>query len=145
MGIFFNYGQIKALRDHDSSTAATCMGCQLNYQLENEADHYKQQKRHIIQRWLYDPINEEWNTTNLFKSINFDFYVNKVEKGVRGLDRMREYDIKVHGYDRETEERQIPLMPYEKGKRGGFLRSPECGEWLNPNAHKYDDHLPKHY
>lgn len=147
LGIFFDYGQIKNIKDYDLPDAPKCMGCKLNSHLEAEIDHYKGNKRRdIIEKWLYEPETGEWNTADLHKAIDQDFFVNKVSAWAKAIDRMRAADMaKPGGYDHEYDERQKPYEKKERGKRGGFLRSPLCNQDLNWWGHRYDDHLPKYY
>lgn len=130
MGVFFPYDPYTMNRNVQvKTTLQECLGCKLTYCLRRETDHYKSQKRCIVKQWLRE-ADGTWNTTDLRRAIEAYEY-HGVEEMARDLDEERFLDM-TEGpdpYDRETEERQRDLTHDEtKGKRGGFLRSPEVCE-----------------
>jgi hypothetical protein len=124
-GVFFSYAEI---RDMVTGDLPRCLGCRLTQYLQIEQDHYKLHKRYIIRHWLRE-TGGGWNDTNIQKCIR-DFLTKNVQRQAEQLDDLRLADMTIgigpleKTYDRETDERQVPLQPHELNRLGGHSRSP---------------------
>ena len=124
-GVFFSYAEI---RDMVIGDRPRCLGCRLTQYLRIEQDHYKLHKRYIIRHWLRD-AGVGWNDANIQKCI-CDFLTKNVQRQAEQLDDLRLADMTIgigpleNTYDRETDERQVPLQQHELNRLGGHSRSP---------------------
>lgn len=137
LGVFFHFPDIKYYRDCKNNGVGDdpvrCLGCKLASFLEDEPDHFKLAKRTIMKRWLsMDGVGEDAaarNLDNLPLAIS-DFTSRSIRRLGRILDGKRKKHIQVMGYDKETEEKQIPIDPkILRARRGNFLGAPKVGDW----------------
>jgi hypothetical protein len=126
-GVFYPFTEIWNLNHWN--IAPTCLGCKLTDHLRFEKDHYKLHKRDIIRHWVRD-TGVGWNQTNIKKCIH-DFTTKNVARQAEKLDDLRLAYMTTgigpleNTYDRERDERQVPLQPHElQHKLGGHSRSP---------------------
>ncbi|KAH8679834.1 hypothetical protein BGZ60DRAFT_554388 [Tricladium varicosporioides] len=128
LGIFFHYPtqllhKQRLCGDFDLAQDYYCLGCLLTHYLDNEADHYKVEKRNMIGRWLCDDETGEYNKTDLTKAIE-EFDEKDILRDAQDIDDKRLFYIMRYGYDKETEERQKPRNQAELAKHGDKKRSP---------------------
>ena len=159
LGIFFYYDEIRQASNLGligAQLQLKCMACRLAEVLNNESDHYKLEKRVIIKEWLRDEYDEDaWNDNNMPKALE-DFYARDVVEKAKKLDLRRwrktklrhklfRRDPAVHWqyaqWDREFEERQIPLRECEKTRLGWKNRSPtvESKDPVSDEWNNFDD------
>ncbi|KAG9235425.1 hypothetical protein BJ875DRAFT_359100, partial [Amylocarpus encephaloides] len=128
LGILFDYETIRRHSLPSQETALRCLGCTLTVVLDNETDHYKANKRGIIQTWLEGPTRDptpeeaalgyipepEINSNDLRKAIS-DFESKDMIRVTSRLDDTRQENHRLSRYDMETEEHQRPLTREETG------------------------------
>lgn len=157
LGIFYFYDEIRWAkyegRTHTEPASMKCLGCTLVDELENEADHFKAQKRLLLHKWVYDGMDA--NNFNLPKLLA-DFEDKSISYEGAKLNYIRIKTAQKNGYDREFEERQRPLQRREKGRHGIkyisptyedktlFLQrekmTPEMREWSSINMDRLYGH-----
>lgn len=141
LGVYFSYSMIRAFNLDDSDTP-TCMSCKLVQYLDRENDHYKMEKRKVIQKWCNEEFADDkgkWkdaegkpfircNTTDLPKFLDV-FSSNGaqgklVKKLARDLDELRKTD-EAKLIFHETDEVQQPISAQAMGRRGHHgIRAP---------------------
>jgi hypothetical protein len=146
MGIFFAYRDVYE-KNAGLSPSLNCGGCLLKGHLRTEADHYKRKKRGIMRTWLAGPGG--FNKDDLGKALA-EYHSRDIEGLVQLLadQRLADSTSGPDPYDREVNERQIPLTKKElSGKKGTEERSPQINEALPGNnewewyaQERYDGH-----
>ena len=138
LGIFWDHGSWRSTAIFNEP--GYCLSCKLNQYLEEETDHYKDRKRHLIHTWLAETSadnfsdslpGEELNTSNLPKAIQ-DFRDKRILKPAWALDDLRRKEMffvkNGERVDRECGERQRPWVKKEMNKMGKIMRSPWIDE-----------------
>lgn len=113
-----------------------CWGCRLTQRMNGEPDHYKDLKNGIINRWLRNHDNT-FNHDDLPKAIA-DFPDRDIARDGRRLESRRAKELRDLGYDREFEEKQIPIHRSTlMSKRGGHTRSMMIHEWAQEKRQRH--------
>ena len=134
-GVYFQYIRLRAF--YNDNTPPSCLGCDLIDYLDNEVDHFKQEKRALIKSWLFSEVDQSWNTENVLKALS-DFEMNEIEAEAEQLDRLRPpFKHKHEGMgkgqrcyiDHEYEEVQNEAPSEWYGRRGEHgWKAPTIGE-----------------
>ncbi|EKD18197.1 hypothetical protein MBM_03969 [Drepanopeziza brunnea f. sp. 'multigermtubi' MB_m1] len=129
LGIFFRSSDLtphRTLPDEPARPELICLGCKLTGWLRHERDHYKVEKRAIVQLWLRtvtthlgtEPATNaaitrlDWNESDLDKAMR-DFDTLRVDTRARVLDEKYSHDMNrtnpSRNRDHEFNETQRPI------------------------------------
>jgi hypothetical protein len=136
MGIFFSYTHIHE-RETGICPYLSCGGCLLKDHLRKENDHYKQEKRQVMRSWLAGP--DGFNRDDLSKAL-IDYHNRDILGQATQLAHQRLKDMAMgpDPYDRELNERQVPLTKAElSGRTTMHKRSPQIYEQLPGKGYDY--------
>ncbi|KAA8575045.1 hypothetical protein EYC84_004265 [Monilinia fructicola] len=129
LGLYFSYSMIRNYKLNDQDRP-TCMSCKLFEYLNSESDHYKREKRIIIERWCR--YQSGWNTNNLRKFLRVFSSRRTQGRLIRGtatdLDMIRANHEQQQIFH-ETDEVQRPINHQALGRRGHYgIRAPTVQE-----------------
>lgn len=110
-----------------------CLGCMLTMYLDTEKDHFKEDKRRVLDMWLTEGVDAHgqsiYNRNDLNK-LTDDFIAKRMIEVVRLLDQSRLERTNHLWFDREFDERQVPVTAQvARSLRGDFLQAPQIGAW----------------
>jgi hypothetical protein len=124
-GVFFYYDEIRVARNegrlNSRHPVIRCLGCMLGDYLARESDHFKNKKRFLMRKWIYD--GKEANTADIPKLLS-DFEEKEIHRYAMQLNEIRHKSARTYKYDKEIEDRQRPHGARELGRHGAKYISP---------------------